>query len=192
MKKRTYEIESVVAMLMHNGRLADPANEWAKKMKIITGKRKKTDDDLLELRRLEWHGGIYVNAEGEPIIPGEVLESALVASAKSERKGQQFKCGVWVPEDAILAYDGPRDIERLYEMSQFVDCRPARVGQSRVMRTRPRFDNWATSVTVHFDPRQVDSRTLDAAFNNLGQSVGVCDNRPRYGRFVVTKVSGDE
>lgn len=51
-------------MLMHNGQLADPSNEWARAIKEISGKRAKTAADYEEMARLEWLGSLYLNQHG--------------------------------------------------------------------------------------------------------------------------------
>jgi hypothetical protein len=49
-------------------------------MKRVSGKRAKTDADFEELARLEFLGGLYLH-NGEPCLPGEVIEAALVEAA---------------------------------------------------------------------------------------------------------------
>lgn len=78
---------------MHSGRLADPLNPIAKAVKKVSSKRMKTDADFAELARLEFLGGLYLH-RGEPCIPGEVLEAALIEAARKMRRGQQAKAGV--------------------------------------------------------------------------------------------------
>ena len=63
-------IEGTAPLLMHNIRLADPLNPIAKAMKAISSKRKKTDDDLAQLARLEFEGGLYVLPDLGPYLPG--------------------------------------------------------------------------------------------------------------------------
>ena len=41
-------------------------NKFAKAMKAITSKRKKTDEDYIELARLEFFGGLYADDQGRP------------------------------------------------------------------------------------------------------------------------------
>ena len=65
-------------MIMHNGQTCDPMNKFARAIKEISGKRKKTDEDYAEMGRLEWIAGLYVNEEGKLIIPADVLDSALI------------------------------------------------------------------------------------------------------------------
>ena len=49
--------------MMHNARLANPLDPLVQEIKKLTGKRKKTEDDLLQIARLEWEGGFYFNGQ---------------------------------------------------------------------------------------------------------------------------------
>lgn len=49
-------------LLTHNSQLSDPLNPWSKKLKSITSKKKKTDADHEEAARIEWKGGLYLDA----------------------------------------------------------------------------------------------------------------------------------
>jgi len=68
------EIKGVSPLLLHNGQLADPLNQYTRALKQQTSKRKKTDVDLMEIRRLEWEGGFYRDDQDRPCIPGENIE----------------------------------------------------------------------------------------------------------------------
>ena len=59
MSEKFYQckIRSLSPLIMHNGQLADPFNHFSKAKKEITGKRAKTDADMMEIARLDWFGG---------------------------------------------------------------------------------------------------------------------------------------
>jgi len=59
-------------LLCHNGQTADPQNAYAKAMKAVSGKRKKTDADFDEMSRLEWLAGLY-RSEDDLLIPDHVI-----------------------------------------------------------------------------------------------------------------------
>ena len=59
MKTLTFEIESIVPLLMHDDKTANPLNDFTKKLKALTGKRKKTDEDLLAIAEVEWNASLY-------------------------------------------------------------------------------------------------------------------------------------
>lgn len=178
------KIEGVAPLIMHNGQTCDPLNKFSKLMKEITGKRKKTEEDHGELSRIEWMAGLYVNGDGKLIIPSDVLDSALVEGAKKSKLGKQFKSAVFVPYDALLNIGIVKyTVEGLWANENFRDVRGVRVGQARVMRTRPIFREWNTEFTVQFDDEQVNLADVTRAIRDCGKQVGLCDYRPKYGRF---------
>ena len=48
MKILKFRFESVSPLLQHDDKMANPFNDYTKRMKAISSKRKKTDDDLME------------------------------------------------------------------------------------------------------------------------------------------------
>src|SRR5688572_8352761 len=124
-KPLEFHIVGVAPLLMHNGQLADPLNKWAKAMKKITAKRKKTDEDYEELSRLEFEGGLYLDDDLAPCIPGINLEGCLVDGAKKSKLGEQFKAAVMIVDNWPLLYSGPRAVEELWAHGGFRDTRRA-------------------------------------------------------------------
>ena len=53
MKILKFRFESVSPLLQHDDKMANPFNDYTKRMKAISSKRKKTDDDLMEIARIE-------------------------------------------------------------------------------------------------------------------------------------------
>ena len=178
-------------LLLHNGRLADPTDEVVREMKKITAKGKnKTDEDLIELSRLEFKGGMYFDENEEPCIPGEVLESCLKSGARVAKNGKKIEAGAFVSEQTVpLQYSGPRDIKSLWADKRFVHRAGVKVGQARVIRTRPKFDQWACEFTVEYQPEVIDREDIVRAMEDAGNLKGLCDYRPRHGRFNVEVLS---
>ena len=79
----SYEIVSVrvrgiAPLICHNGQLVDPMNKWVRAIKKLTNKgKKKTDEDIAEIARLEFLGGLYAGEDGAPCVPGENIEAWL-------------------------------------------------------------------------------------------------------------------
>lgn len=181
-----FRIIGVSALLMHNGQLIDPLSPFSRSIAEITKKRKKTDADHEEMARREFFGGLYVSG-GEPCIPAEMLEAALVKGAMKEKRGPAAKAGILVEHNAKLEYDGPRDPDELWADPKFRLRVAAKVGPSRVMRTRPRFDGWSASIAVRFLPSLLNSDDIRNFLVTAGEQVGIGDWRPRFGRFAVVK-----
>ena len=54
---------------------------------------------------------------------------------------------------------------------------------SRVPRTRPRFDQWNISFNLMYDESKIDLDVILNAMEYAGSYVGLCDSRPKYGKF---------
>ena len=74
-------------LIMHNGQTADPLNKFARELKQLSGKRKKTDEDYAAMAKIEWMAGLYVNNDGYLIVPSFVIESAIYEGAKKQKLG---------------------------------------------------------------------------------------------------------
>jgi hypothetical protein len=178
-----FRLISAAPLLCHNGQLADPLNDLARQMKKISGKRNKTDTDLEELARLEWYGSLYLDDGRRPCLPGEVLEAAFVEAAKRQRRGKQAQAGILCPSNYLLEYDGPVNLDELWERPEFRLTVRVRVKQNRVMRPRPRFPTWAATIEVQYDPALLNANEVREIVQRTGSEVGLGDWRPRFGRF---------
>lgn len=190
MEKLKLRFTGIRPLMLHNGRLADPMNEYVREMKKITSKgKKKTDDDLLKLRHLEWRGGLYLDDKDMPCIPGDNVHAALVEGARKQRLGKDVDAAILVDApDFPLKYEGPKDLEKLYQSTKHVDVRGAVVGKGRVMRTRPIFPNWSLDIEVGFDPSLINEQQVVDAAIACGEQIGLGDFTPRYGRFLVERI----
>jgi hypothetical protein len=169
---------------MHNGQMADPLNKFAKMLKMVSGKRKKTEADYEEMARIEFMASLYMDQNG-PVIPARVLEAAVIEGARKSKLGRQAQAGLIVEKHAPLLYDGPRTAKGLFEDEQFRLAVPVRVGQARVMRTRPHFERWSADIELSYCEDIINHADLLGAVRAAGMLVGLCDWRPRYGRFAL-------
>ena len=184
--KKKYTIKGMSPLMCHNGELANPQNAIVKEMKKITSKRKKTDDDLNELADLEWMGGLYVNDDGIPCIPSNLLKATLVNSAKKSRLGKQFTAGLFISDSPVIQHTGQeRTVEELRTDPKHRDQRMVKVQTSKLLRTRPIFPDWKLTFEVAYMPDQIDERDLDQAMETAGYIIGLGDYRPEFGRFEV-------
>jgi hypothetical protein len=182
-----YHLEGVSSLLMHNGTLADPLNFWAKEIKKITGKQKKTDADHEEIGRLEWRGGLYLH-QGKLCIPDVAQKATIFNAAKTLKLGRKVKAGLFVYDHAMLVYDGPTDLDKLWKDERFRDRRPMKVSGSMVMRTRPRFEEWSIDMTVGFDDEVLNDSQVDQCIHIGGRLIGILEGRPAFGRFDANKL----
>lgn len=177
-------------LLMHSDRFANPLDAMTKEHKVLTSKRKKLDEDHAVIAKSEWLGSLYHDVDLGPFVPGQNIKSALVGAAKIQRLGASFKRAVLVLNDRCkLEYTGPRDPEGMFTNPRFVDSRSVVVGTSRLIRYRPKFSDWTTTVDIMFSPEMIERADIIRAAENAGLFVGLCDYRPEkggsFGRFSV-------
>jgi hypothetical protein len=181
-------LQGVSPLLCHNGQTADPRNTYAKAMKAVSSKRKKTDADLDELARLEWLAGLY-RSGAELVIPDYVLESTMIGGAKKSKRGPQAKCGLFFTEHAVLNFTGKPaaitddSLAEMFESGDFTHTIGVRVGMAKVMRTRPIFRGWSLEATAQYDPDVLNHRDIEEIAVDAGKLVGLGDWRPKHGRF---------
>lgn len=192
-------IKGVVPLILHNGRLSDPLDPLTIALAdaVKASKKTKTDAAIANTCKAEFMGGLYIGDDGGPCIPGEVLEAAIRSAAKASKEGKSVQSGLFCDGNFPLIYDGPRSPKDLWESKgegagdgimdgrRFVDRRRVRVGQAAVMRTRPIFHKWELIFTVSFDPETLNRKSIIGFVELLGRKVGLCENRPRYGRFEI-------
>lgn len=184
------EIEGIAPLLMHSARLADPMDDATKALAAVTGKRKKTDEDHIEVARLEHLGSLYVSQEFGPFIPGQNLEAALFRGAARTKQGTALKSALLIPMNVnALIYRGPRDAKGLWEDKTYVHRSSVKVGTSRVIRTRPVFPTWSVGFEGELDLEVVDKASLATIADTTGRLVGLGDWRPRFGRFTVSSLT---
>lgn len=59
------------------------------------------------------------------------------------------------------------------------------VNRSRIMRSRPQFDNWSLSFSLILIDESLDKTTVKEILEAAGRYKGLGDSRPEYGRFVI-------
>jgi len=183
----TYRITGDAPLIMHNGNLANPLSKAAKALKQVSSKKKKTDADFERMAEIEFKAGLYIDEDSGPVIPGENMEATLYNAAKITKEGKIAKSACFVPKHAELLYDGPRDADGLWQDERFRNCVGVKVGMSRVMRTRPIFKEWAAVIEVEYEDSIVNEEQVDRWVQSAGTQVGLCDWRPRCGRFTAEK-----
>lgn len=186
MKTATYTIRGITPLLMHSERLANPFDPLTRELKALTGKRKKTEDDLHDIARVEYAGGLYFDNDTGIHLPGYNIFSALVGGGKLHKLGTAIRRAAIVSDEKVaLDFEGPRDPDKLFDDKRFVDMRSVRVGTSKVLRCRPIFRDWRATFTVLFDEAGIQRADLDRCLQAAGAMVGLGDYRPRFGRFEV-------
>lgn len=189
LKSISFRLVGVCPLLQHNAQTADPLNEFAQRMKEISSKRVKTEDDHRRLADIEWEAGLYMDADGNVCMPSENIHKCLQEGAKKSKLGKQFDAGVYMPPDRFefpLLIDGKtRKAMPLRKDRQFTLRKLVIVNRARIPRERPRFPIWSIEVELLFAPDVINEKSVIRAAEDAGRLVGLGDYRPRYGRFNV-------
>ena len=126
---------------------------------------------------------LYIR-DGQIFQPAEHIYQSMVRAAvdfKYEGK-KTYKdvitSGILVePEEILLISD--KDYE--------IDARPVMIQRSRVLKWRPRFNQWKLVFKIIIlDDTNINAVTLKEILDRAGTSKGIGDYRPRFGRFMVT------
>jgi len=184
----TIKLVGTSPLLMHNPIMVDPEHEIVRKIKELTGKRKKTDEDLRMIQQLEWYGGLYQEA-GVVVQPTSKPRKCIIDAGKIFKMGKMVEraisfASLYVP----LQHDGPPAIDTLFADSRFHSRLSVGVGNKRVMRVRPKFFPWALEVPGLFvEDAGLNIEDLVRLVELAGVVEGMGDNRVNgYGRFVGT------
>lgn len=200
-----FSLKGITGLMVHNGQLANPLNPFSKAMKSVSSKRKKTDEDFVLLSRLEWLGGLYTSETiefeltnnsvvasggGKIILPGEGFEAMLLSAGKKLRLGETIKSAVLVDDCPVLEFpDMNKPIAKLIDEPKYTDIRKVRVQKNAIMRTRPFFPEWTTTVKVSYLPDLINIDTLIQIVEIGGRVTGLFEYRPKFGRYEVAKVA---
>lgn len=189
-------------IVMHNERLVDPLDPFVQEIAKHTGKRgnNKTLQTHAEISRLEFYASMYtepaldltdVNGKG-PIKSVVTVPSANIirclqqAASQVDKKGQHVLRGVHELADfAVLEYDHqPTDLLDLYKDDErFLLRKSVGVQRSRTMRSRAMFTEWTCSLDIEVDEVVFNLGTIENIWGYAGRYVGLCEMRPRFGRF---------
>ena len=141
------------------------------------------------MAELEFMGSLYLNEDLVPVLPPEGIEAIVRSGAKKSKDGKVAQSGCFCYDGAVLEYDGPKDMKELWEDERFVLSVGAKVGQARIIRTRPIFEDWAADIELSINQELCSEAQVTQWLEVAGVQCGAFDWRPRYGRFTVENIS---
>lgn len=188
MEQMKVRMVGVAPICFHSERLANPTDPFTRELKKLTSQKKKTDDLLEQIKWLEWRAGFY-EKDGRVAVPSDNVLATVTNGAKKLRKGRDVSAGVLSKEAFyMLEYEGPQSIEKLKGDERFCDYRSVVVNGKRTMRARPIFYEWALTVALMYDAEIIQESELWQSVEIAGERVGICERRPRWGRYVVERL----
>lgn len=185
------ELTGTTPYIPHNIRLARPDDEFTKAIAHLTSKRsKKTDEDRLEISRLEFCGSLYIDAGG-PYIPAANIRRCFIEAARIRRKGKSVERALIPAQMAgYLEYKGPRDANGLWEDERYRYSAVVTVNRAKTPRMRPQFPEWSLSLAWELLTDTLDLDDLEEIVRAAGFVEGLGDNRTNgFGRFTASVTS---
>lgn len=177
--------KGITPLIMHSCKCVNPLHPISIEMKKYTSKRKKTEEDLIAISNLEWEAGAYWEDGIGLYIPAENIEATIQNGAKAIKKGKDIEkyCDVKDLYNKLDYYENlPK--EELIARPEYRDVRVMTVQRAKILRTRPRFDKWKVTFDMMYDDSKIDIHTIKQSIEYAGAYVGLCDSRPKYGKFV--------
>ena len=128
---------------------------------------------------------LYKDKEGNIVVPSFCVLSCLRGSAVNfpvPGKGKKTHKG--------YIYAGlriePENIPLITENGWEIDAKTVVVQRSRIVRARPRFDEWALEFAVEIVDPIIAPAILKQIIEDAGKYNGLLDFRPLYGLFALT------
>ena len=126
---------------------------------------------------------LHKNKDGIIFEPGAHVEGCLVKAATAFQipgKGKKtykdlFRAAVFIEEVEIPIE--PQDY--------VVDERPVVVNRARVLRYRPKFEDWKLNFTLTCLDENMPADDIKKILEHGGKFIGIGDFRPKFGRFNV-------
>lgn len=188
MKTLRFKITGTTPLMLNNPQTVNPFNEYSKMLQPLTSKRKKTEDDLMEISRIKFLASLYVD-NGVYIIPATHFEKSVIDASKERKLGKKFERSFRIFANCPLEFkDKDKTPEQLYKLGIYVDVRAVGIKQSKITTTRVIIPEWSTTVECMFDESQLDEKDIKDIFEIAGLRYGVGTHRRLYGRYEVEKM----
>ena len=139
--------------------------------------------------KAEAENALYRDPEGKLYQPAEHIERSMAEAGKSfkvaGKRGASYARLVGSTVDVF-----PDTIPHKVQNWE-TDARPVVVQRARVIRYRPRLDEWELDFSLRLNDEQLPVGIIKEILDHAGKYTGIGDYRPqmkgKYGKFMVTK-----
>lgn len=206
MKHFTFTLVGSSPMIVHNGGNISPLHPCNKLKAEFTKKRKKTDDDYVNIARIEWFQSLYLDRpvqlemkEGKyydankerpkVVLPMKCVRACVKSGAKLSRNGKALDRAVqFTNVDFYRPSDGKKlsfpDINKMSDDNEYIDETVMTVQRAKVVRYRALFKTWGATVSGVWAEDMLNEEDLVQAIEMAGMFEGMNDSRSLgYGRF---------
>jgi len=129
---------------------------------------------------------LYTDPEGNIVIPSINIKAMLRDAGRNYKiSGRRATYGSMIRAGIDIE---PYPYVPLKYSKWEVDVRPVVVQSSRILRARPRFDEWGLEfVIINKDPNVLLRDTMRKVVEDAGKWIGLGDFRPEFGLFEVVR-----
>ena len=201
----SYTIKGTTPYLQHCDLLANPMHPMQEVYKTLTGKKKKTREDHLNIGRVQFESAIYYGEKG-PYVPSTHIHAALRNAARKVRQGKIVEESVNIRtdnSDGIAGfylsdpisghgidkqYPSPQEMWEEYVNGNEEFVNVTMVGQKGKGKTpcwRPIFQNWTLQFGLQYFANSISPSEVDQYVKIAGQKCSIGSYRPLYGRFEI-------
>lgn len=181
-------ITGVCPLLQNNPQCVDPFNKFSKLKKPLTAKKRKTEEDLIELGNLDTESKIFFDDDLKVYVPTRWLTEQIITSAYGIIKvgRDKMRGGVFAVESkAKLNYRGMKKVQTIQDVvfdEQFRHRMILPQQNVRIAKDFPIFHDWSFETFIEFDDTVVDFSGLSSIIKRSAMYVGFGDFRPTFGR----------
>ena len=192
---RTYQCEIIgtAPLIQHGTAGMDPDNPGVQELAKLTKKRgsNRTDTDSARMRDLESILSVW-ERDGKVTIIAPAIRGCIEGAARTLKQGAQVRRGLRVRFGVEFFHNVPGETyEEVAIAAKWTT--DVKVGQSRIMRTRAKFDEWSARFWLDCDDEQIDQSQLETWIDIAGRQIGIGDWRPDksgfYGTFTLNKIT---
>ena len=185
-------------LLMNNPQMADPTNDFKKRVAVITKKGvRRTDEDYIHQGNLEVEAKLYFDKELGVVIPYRWLLSAICGCSNAVAKISQAKI-------RSAVFIDQKEVSLQYANMDKVTCPQDIIGNPefrlklilpqgkgvRIPKSMPQFKDWSFEFTLIYDDAVMDFSNLARIIEWASKYGGFGDFRPTFGRALATVTEG--
>lgn len=190
--KGTIEIEGDTPLLIHNGRTSNPLDEYSKKMKLITSKRKKTEEDLEKLLDIQWHASLYWNDKIGLYMPVENLFASLFKACKKHKMGNSVSAFIFGEKLGFpIITEGHTDLTALEKRTECRFVKAVTIQRAKTLSCRAIFNEWAIKWSFTLDQLIMNQSDAEMIIETMSSRIGLGVWTPshmkpgNYGKFKI-------
>lgn len=182
-------VVGISQLILNNPRCVDRFDKFSKEMaKINAKKTRRTDQDYLELRKLEIASKIYFDDEVGVYAPASWLAASIAKQSFHVCKVSKanIRGAVFIVEQKLkLNYEGMNKVKTVTDIigdPKFHHLMILPQASVRLAKNMPIFDKWNFEATIEYDPKIIDPSGLEETIEHGCKYGGFGDFRPTFGR----------